>query len=355
MNKEDITPQKDPHENSDINQTLLVTVIGWGFKISFGVIWIPCWLLYKLVYIAIPAGLVAGAVATKMGHGKLVHDSVLPFVLLTGLGLFLRFYIYAINLRTVEEIWDDDAIGEDGLTKDERRTQDTKKDVKKLLEKKWFKWVSRSFTVIWLFMGCLSFHFSEGGIIRAGSQGYWITVVWGIGMVPMILIVGLITYPCQGNSRGGGGSNKGLMNKRRIIWERVELIIRVIAIIFCVSLFVVFCGAMGLKMGGPIAAAIAGLSALAIMVTGIVVIFKQHKEESEVEEKNKTKAAKLFRKSAEQGHASAQFNLGVMYETGQGVPEDKAEATKWIRKAAEQGDEDAKAWLGKNTKESKAS
>jgi TPR repeat protein len=44
-----------------------------------------------------------------------------------------------------------------------------------------------------------------------------------------------------------------------------------------------------------------------------------------------------------------------MYETGQGVPENKAEATKWIRKAAEQGDEDAKAWLGKNTKESKAS
>tara|TARA_B110000003_G_scaffold114196_1_gene116838 strand:- start:16519 stop:17568 length:1050 start_codon:yes stop_codon:yes gene_type:complete len=346
MITEDITPRKDPHENSDINQTLLATIIGWGFMISFGVLWIPCWLLYKLVYIAIPAGLVAGAVATKMGHGKLVHDSVLPFVLLTGLGLFLRFYIYAINLKTVDELFCEDAIEEE-----ERRKQEIKKDVKKLLEKKWFKWVSRSFTVIWLFMGCLVFHFSEGGIIRTGSQGYWITVVWVIGMFPMILIVGLITYPCQGNSRGSSGRNKGLMNKRRIIWERVELIIKVISIIFCVSLFVVFCGAMGLKMGGPIAAAIAGLSALAIMVTGIVVIFKQHKEESEVEEKNKTKAAKLFRKSAEQGHVSAQFNLGVMYETGQGVPEDKAEAIKWIRKAAEQGDEDAKTWLGINTKE----
>ncbi|MDC0298994.1 hypothetical protein OAL51_01880 [bacterium] len=200
MNTEDITPRKDPHENSDIKHKLLVAVIGWGFKISFGVIWIPCWLLYKLVYIAFPAGLVAGAVATKMGHGKLVHDSILPFFLLTGLGLFLRFYIYAINLRTVEEIWDDYAIGEDGLTEDERRKQDTKKDVKKLLEKKWFKWVSRSFTVIWLFMGYLSFHFSEGGIITTGSQGYWITVVWGIGMFPMILIVGLITYPSQGDS-----------------------------------------------------------------------------------------------------------------------------------------------------------
>lgn len=295
MNTEDTTPHRDTRENSDINQTLLATVIGWGFMISFGVFWIPCWLLYKLVYIAIPAGLVAGAVATKMGHGKLVHDSVLPFVLLTGLGLFLRFYIYAINLRTVDEL-----IGEDAFKEDERRKQDTKKDVKKLLEKKWFKWVSRSFTVIWLFMGYLSFHFSEGGIVSSGSEGYWITVIWSIGMIPMIFIVGLITYPSQDDSRGGSGSNKGLMNKRRIIWERVELIIKVISIIFCVSLFVVFCGAMGLKMGGPIAAAIAGLSALAIMVTGIVVIFKKHKEESEVEEKNKTKAAKLFRKSAEQ-------------------------------------------------------
>ena len=118
------------------------------------------------------------------------------------------------------------------------------------------------------------------------------------------------------------------MNKRRIIWERVELIMRIIAIIFCVSLFVVFCGAMGLKIGGQIAAAIAGLSALAIMVTGIVVIFKQHKEESEVGEKNKTKVAKLFRKSAEQGYVSPQINLGVMYETWQGVPKDKAGATK---------------------------
>ena len=345
MNTEDTTPHRDTHENSDMKHNLLVTVIGWGFKISFGVIWIPCWLLYKLVYIAIPAGLVAGAVATKMGHGKLVHNSVLPFCLLTGLGLFLRFYIYAINLRSVDDF------GEDAIKEDERRKQDTKKDVKKLLEKKWFKWVSRSFTVIWLFMGYLSFHFSEGGIVSSGSEGYWITVIWSIGMIPMILIVGLITYPSQGDSRGSSGRNKGLMNKRRIIWERVELIIRVISIIFCVSLIVGFCGAMGLKMGGPIAAAIAGLSALAIMVTGIVVIFKQHKEASEVEEKNKAKAAKLFRKAAEQGHASSQFNLGVMYETGQGVPEDKAEATKWIRKAAEQGDADAKVWLEKNAKE----
>ena len=40
---------------------------------------------------------------------------------------------------------------------------------------------------------------------------------------------------------------------------------------------------------------------------------------------------------AEQGDARAQFNLGLMYLNGDGVPEDDAEAVKWYRKAAEQG------------------
>ena len=343
MNTEDTTPHRDPHKASDMKHNLLVTVIGWIFKISFVMIWCPCWLLYKLVYIAIPAGLVASAIATKMGHGKLVHDSILPFFLLTGLGLFLRFYIYAINLRPAEEILRDNS------EEEEKRNQETKKDVKKLLEKKWFKWVSRSFTVIWLFLGCLGFYYSEGGIVRTGSQGYWITVVWGIGIVPMIFIVALIIYPSQGDSRGSSGSSKSLMNKRRIIWERIELIMKIIAIIFSISFFVVFCGAMGLKMGGPIASAIAGFLALAFMVTSMVVIVKQH-EENEVTEENKAKAAKLFREAAEQGHVSSQFNLGVMYDTGVGVPEDKGEATKWIRKAAEQRHGVAIEWLEENAK-----
>ena len=48
-------------------------------------------------------------------------------------------------------------------------------------------------------------------------------------------------------------------------------------------------------------------------------------------------AAKWFRKAAEQGHSEAQFNLGQMYDQGQGVPQDFGEAAKWFRKAAEQG------------------
>ncbi len=47
------------------------------------------------------------------------------------------------------------------------------------------------------------------------------------------------------------------------------------------------------------------------------------------------------RLAAEQGNASAQYNLGLMYDNGQGVTQDYAEAVKWYRLAAEQGDADA--------------
>ncbi len=49
-------------------------------------------------------------------------------------------------------------------------------------------------------------------------------------------------------------------------------------------------------------------------------------------------ALRLWRPLAEQGDALAQYNLGLMYDTGQGVPQDDAEAVKWYRLAAEQGD-----------------
>lgn len=58
-------------------------------------------------------------------------------------------------------------------------------------------------------------------------------------------------------------------------------------------------------------------------------------------------AAKWYRKAAEQGFAAAQFNLGVMYSNGKGVPRDGAEAAKWYRKAAEQGYASAQFNLGR--------
>jgi len=44
---------------------------------------------------------------------------------------------------------------------------------------------------------------------------------------------------------------------------------------------------------------------------------------------------RLMKPLAEQGDAQAQYNLGLLYANGQGVPQDYAEAAKWYRKAAE--------------------
>ena len=43
-----------------------------------------------------------------------------------------------------------------------------------------------------------------------------------------------------------------------------------------------------------------------------------------------------FRKSAQQGYAAGQYNLGVMYMEGSGTAKDAGESVKWFLKAAEQ-------------------
>jgi len=57
---------------------------------------------------------------------------------------------------------------------------------------------------------------------------------------------------------------------------------------------------------------------------------------------------KWLRKAAEQGFVEAQYNLGCMYNTGEGVSQDHAEAVDWLRKAAEQGYASAQKNLGVN-------
>ena len=57
-------------------------------------------------------------------------------------------------------------------------------------------------------------------------------------------------------------------------------------------------------------------------------------------------AVSWYRKAADQGFAAAQYNLGNMYRLGQGVPQDYAAAVSWTRKAADQGDADAQGNLG---------
>ena len=49
------------------------------------------------------------------------------------------------------------------------------------------------------------------------------------------------------------------------------------------------------------------------------------------------KAFEWWEKAAEQGHADAQYNLGVMYELGHGVDQSDSRAMQWYAKADAQG------------------
>ena len=57
-------------------------------------------------------------------------------------------------------------------------------------------------------------------------------------------------------------------------------------------------------------------------------------------------ALREWRPLAEQGNADAQFNLGVMYYKGRGVPKNHKTAVKWYTLAAEQGNASAQFYLG---------
>jgi len=61
---------------------------------------------------------------------------------------------------------------------------------------------------------------------------------------------------------------------------------------------------------------------------------------------NNAEAVEWYRKAAEQGISEAQYNLAHMYQNGEGVPENDSEAVKWYRKAADQGYSGAQYNLG---------
>jgi TPR repeat protein len=57
-------------------------------------------------------------------------------------------------------------------------------------------------------------------------------------------------------------------------------------------------------------------------------------------------AVRWYGMAADQGNATGQINLGAMYGRGQGVPQNYAEAARWYRMAAEQGEAIAQNELG---------
>ncbi len=56
-------------------------------------------------------------------------------------------------------------------------------------------------------------------------------------------------------------------------------------------------------------------------------------------------AAKLFRLSAEQGNDNAQKNLGILYCLGYGVQKNTKEGIQWLKRARDQGNEEARELL----------
>jgi len=58
------------------------------------------------------------------------------------------------------------------------------------------------------------------------------------------------------------------------------------------------------------------------------------------------RAVALWRRAARQGHPVAQYNLGLAYRNGRGVPRDGRRAAHWLRRAAHQGLAAAQAALG---------
>jgi TPR repeat protein len=59
-----------------------------------------------------------------------------------------------------------------------------------------------------------------------------------------------------------------------------------------------------------------------------------------------TLAVQWYLKAAEQGYMNAQHNLGHMYDNGRGVQQSSSEAVKWYRKSVEQGYSNAQTSLG---------
>ena len=77
--------------------------------------------------------------------------------------------------------------------------------------------------------------------------------------------------------------------------------------------------------------------AVAAVLSALVVCVSVQAQTSEID---------ALRARAEQGEAEAQYDLGVMYANGLGVPEDDAEAVRWLRLAAGQGYAAAQFTLG---------
>jgi TPR repeat protein len=83
-----------------------------------------------------------------------------------------------------------------------------------------------------------------------------------------------------------------------------------------------------------------------VATSGEIQLWKPTVAPPEAANRAYAKAAKWYRKAAEQGDEDSQTSLGTCFKLGKGVPENLVEAGKWYRRAAEQGYWPAQEALG---------
>ncbi len=79
------------------------------------------------------------------------------------------------------------------------------------------------------------------------------------------------------------------------------------------------------------------LSCISMMLAAPISAQDFYKGVKAYENRDFAAAFKEWKPLAEGWDSAAQYNLGMMYKNGEGVPKDYKEALKWYRLAAEQG------------------
>ena len=85
---------------------------------------------------------------------------------------------------------------------------------------------------------------------------------------------------------------------------------------------------------------------VAVMLSGAAIAGPPEDADAAYQRSDYATALRLLKPLAEQGFADAQYNLGFLYDQGEGMTQDYAEAARWYRLAAEQGFADAQYNLG---------
>ena len=84
-------------------------------------------------------------------------------------------------------------------------------------------------------------------------------------------------------------------------------------------------------------ARLVGFAATYLALAAVAVAGPLDAADAAIKHRDYPSALRIYRQAAAQGDAEAQYNLGVMYDMGEGMPEDDRGAVGWYGKAAAQG------------------